>query len=386
MPSTNADADVVSATSVGISIGGAPSCAAAGCGFQRDMRALVFDRTGPGFGYDVFTVADASGAFLARASDEGSFSSTYTSTAHVVEVVDHTYYLDGAGSVQQPADARGRQDGLSARRRRCAISISRTTRIRIPRARRQSALPAAHVCTLRGRRRVRCWLRWVGPRSASCRHRSSLTVRSAASRRIDSTPTCCGSGGSESRCEWSRCLVPDPGRPLLSSCRSMLRRTTSTSPADDRCRPAPATRGGRGEGGVALITTLLLVGLLTAVGLGLTMLTMVETWLGAGLRASQALSYAADAGVNRVQVDLTQSADWTTTLVAAASWWGIRVQRWRDDPVACRQKHHRSGGGDAACPDRIRLGVRRRDCESRQSCLAFVCPWTCERSDSRSGG
>ncbi len=97
MPSTNADADVVAATSAGISIGGAPSCAAtAGCGFQRDMRALVFDRTGPGFGYDVFTVADASGAFLARAADEGSFSSAYTSSAHVVEVVDHTYYLDGS--------------------------------------------------------------------------------------------------------------------------------------------------------------------------------------------------------------------------------------------------------------------------------------------------
>ena len=69
----------------------------------------------------------------------------------------------------------------------------------------------------------------------------------------------------------------------------MLRRTTSTSRANDPCRPVPATHGGRGEGGVALITTLLLVGLLSAVGLGLTMLTMVETWLGAGLRASQAL-------------------------------------------------------------------------------------------------
>jgi hypothetical protein len=95
MPSTNADADVVAATSAGISIGSAPSCVAtAGCGFQRDMRALVFDRTGPGFGYDVFTVADTSGAFLARAADEGSFSSSYTSSAQVVEVVDHTYYLD----------------------------------------------------------------------------------------------------------------------------------------------------------------------------------------------------------------------------------------------------------------------------------------------------
>ena len=66
----------------GMSVGGAPTCAvAAACGFQRDMRAVVFDRTGPGLGYDVFTVADASGAFLTRATDEGSFSTTYTSTA-----------------------------------------------------------------------------------------------------------------------------------------------------------------------------------------------------------------------------------------------------------------------------------------------------------------
>src|SRR6478736_6806243 len=75
------------------------------------MRARVFDRTGPGFGYDVFTVADASGAFLARAADEGSFSSTYTSTAHVVEVVDHTYYLDGS----DPSNSRlMRGDGKTA--------------------------------------------------------------------------------------------------------------------------------------------------------------------------------------------------------------------------------------------------------------------------------
>ena len=79
---TNAEADVVTATSSGLSIGGRAACAVAtACGFQRDMRALVFDRTGPGLGYDVFTVADASGAFLTRATDEGTFSSTYTTSS-----------------------------------------------------------------------------------------------------------------------------------------------------------------------------------------------------------------------------------------------------------------------------------------------------------------
>ena len=100
----------------------------------------------------------------------------------------------------------------------------------------------------------------------------------------------------------------------------MSPRTTSTSRASGGPRrSASVTRVFRRQRGVALITTLLLIGLLTAIGLGLTMLTTVETWLGAGLRASQALSYAADAGIGRVQVDLTQSPDWTSTLVAAAS-------------------------------------------------------------------
>jgi hypothetical protein len=56
--------------------------------------------------------------------------------------------------------------------------------------------------------------------------------------------------------------------------------------------------------------TMMLTGLLTALGLALTMLTTVETWLSAGLRTSQELTYAADAALARVQVDLTASSDW----------------------------------------------------------------------------
>jgi len=63
--------------------------------------------------------------------------------------------------------------------------------------------------------------------------------------------------------------------------------------------------------------TMLLIGLLTALGLGLTMMSTVETWLSAGLRTSQELSYAADAAVARVQVDLAASSDWTSLLTAA---------------------------------------------------------------------
>jgi Tfp pilus assembly protein PilW len=95
MPATGADADVVSATSAALSIGGTPSCTrSATCGFQDGMRAIVVDRGAPGRGYDVFTVADASAGSLTRKSDEGSFSTMYTSTGHVAEVVAHSYYLD----------------------------------------------------------------------------------------------------------------------------------------------------------------------------------------------------------------------------------------------------------------------------------------------------
>jgi len=85
--------------------------------------------------------------------------------------------------------------------------------------------------------------------------------------------------------------------------------------ADDQL----AASVGRDDQGVALITALLLIGLLSAIGLGLTMLTMVETWLGAGIRTSQVLACAADAGIARVQVDLTQAADWSPLLVAPGS-------------------------------------------------------------------
>jgi len=95
MPATRAEADVVSATPVAMSIGGTPSCTrSTTCGFQDGMRAIVFDRTAPGRGYDVFTVADASTRSLTREADEGGFSTAYTSTAHVAEVVAHSYYLD----------------------------------------------------------------------------------------------------------------------------------------------------------------------------------------------------------------------------------------------------------------------------------------------------
>ncbi len=73
-----------------------------------------------------------------------------------------------------------------------------------------------------------------------------------------------------------------------------------------------------GERGVALVTTLLLTGLVTALGVAVAMLTTVETWLSAGFRTSQELSYAADAAIGRTHVDLASTADWSDVLRPAA--------------------------------------------------------------------
>jgi hypothetical protein len=95
VPQTNAEAGIATSSASTLSIGGGPACArSADCGFSPDMRALVFDRTGPGFGYDVFTAGDVSPALIGRASDEGPFSRIYADTAYVTQVVERTYFLD----------------------------------------------------------------------------------------------------------------------------------------------------------------------------------------------------------------------------------------------------------------------------------------------------
>jgi prepilin-type N-terminal cleavage/methylation domain-containing protein len=95
VPQTNAEAGVTTGSAATLSIEGGPSCARSPqCGFSSDMRALVFDRMGPGFGYDLFTAGDVSPASIGRALDEGPFSRIYPDTAYVTQVVDRTYFLD----------------------------------------------------------------------------------------------------------------------------------------------------------------------------------------------------------------------------------------------------------------------------------------------------
>jgi hypothetical protein len=71
------------------------------------------------------------------------------------------------------------------------------------------------------------------------------------------------------------------------------------------------------ENGLALLMTLLLTSLLTTLGLALMLLSTGEVWLGAAYRTSEELSYAADAAIARVQIDLARAVDWTPLLAAA---------------------------------------------------------------------
>jgi hypothetical protein len=87
-------------------------------------------------------------------------------------------------------------------------------------------------------------------------------------------------------------------------------------------RPISTCRGrvtAHSDRGIALVMALLLTAFLTALCLALTTLSTIETWLSAGFRTSEELSYAADAALGRVQVDLAASGSWTALLVASAT-------------------------------------------------------------------
>jgi hypothetical protein len=91
-------------------------------------------------------------------------------------------------------------------------------------------------------------------------------------------------------------------------------------PANQILNAEPRTANLRDSArGIALVVTLLLTSLLTALGLALMLLSTGESWLSAAYRTSEELSYAADAAVARVQIDLTRAADWTPLLSSSGA-------------------------------------------------------------------
>jgi len=87
-----------------------------------------------------------------------------------------------------------------------------------------------------------------------------------------------------------------------------------THPTSHSPETAPRRRDWRDERGVALIIALLATILLTALGIGLVLLTSTETVITANYRDGQEALYAADAGVERVVQDLLSQNDWNQIL------------------------------------------------------------------------
>jgi hypothetical protein len=77
------------------------------CGFKPGTSAIVYDGTGA---FDAFSVtsADASGMLTLQPMQQGSLARTYAAGTKIVEVVRHTYFLDGASQQLM------RYDGLAA--------------------------------------------------------------------------------------------------------------------------------------------------------------------------------------------------------------------------------------------------------------------------------
>lgn len=94
VPRTLAQAEVTGTmtSASAIPIGQAPTCVLSPvCGFEQGMHAIVLDSGGPGFGYELFTVADVVPGWL---TPDGGLSRVYGAPAYVSEIIHHTYYLD----------------------------------------------------------------------------------------------------------------------------------------------------------------------------------------------------------------------------------------------------------------------------------------------------
>jgi hypothetical protein len=65
------------------------------CGFAAGMRGLIYDMTGAGSGYDLFTVTSVNADQVGHGGSNPSMSKTYDATvSRVVEARQAVYYLD----------------------------------------------------------------------------------------------------------------------------------------------------------------------------------------------------------------------------------------------------------------------------------------------------
>ena len=76
-----------------------PGCPASGiadpCNFEVGMRGLIFDASGIGAGYDLFTMTTVGTSDLGHGGFNPSFSRTYAANdARITEINQHVYYFD----------------------------------------------------------------------------------------------------------------------------------------------------------------------------------------------------------------------------------------------------------------------------------------------------
>jgi hypothetical protein len=86
------------ATTAAVPIDGAATgCPGAGlCGFAVGTRALILDRSGPGYGFDLFTVSSIAGE-LGHGAPNPAFSRAYpASHTRVVPIRQRVYYVDAS--------------------------------------------------------------------------------------------------------------------------------------------------------------------------------------------------------------------------------------------------------------------------------------------------
>lgn len=125
----------------------------------------------------------------------------------------------------------------------------------------------------------------------------------------------------------------------------------------------------RGDGGVALVITLLAISMFSAIGMGLMLTTSVERLTTANQRMNAEAVFAAEAAMQIALAELTAVADWTPVLN------GTRVSVRSDGPPGVRQVPYGATLDLVAWTNELTCG-RSTDCsDSRIRVSTASRPW-----------
>jgi hypothetical protein len=122
--------------------------------------------------------------------------------------------------------------------------------------------------------------------------------------------------------------------------------------------------------GIALVLALLVTSFLTAIGLGLALIVMMDRLATGNLRGSVAMLYAADAGIELVVRDLSKLEDWNQALLGHA-----RSTFTDGDPFGVRAV---PGGGSVdltAATNLLNCGVATSCTDAQMDATSRDRPW-----------